>query len=90
MQAGLEIVASEDINPWLKRRQGGYGRGRRMVIETDTANLVAGVRAGKTTGAPIAIRIENRDWRNWTEIMSPEPGNEPRKKYSDQSKTRPC
>jgi chorismate synthase len=78
--SGLELVASRDIDPWLRRRQGGYGRGRRMVIETDCADIQAGVRAGRTTGAPIALKIENKDWRNWTEIMSPEPGNEPRKK----------
>ncbi len=78
--SGLELVASEHIDPWLKRRQGGYGRGRRMVIESDSAQIVAGVRAGRTTGAPIAIGIENRDWKNWTSIMSAEPGNEPRKK----------
>lgn len=69
-----------DIDPWLRRRQGGYGRGRRMVIETDEAAILSGVRAGRTTGAPIALSIENKDHRNWTEIMSPEPGNEPRKK----------
>jgi chorismate synthase len=78
--SGLDLVASRDIDPWLRRRQGGYGRGRRMVIETDCAEIQAGVRAGRTTGAPIALRIENKDWRNWTEIMSPGPGNEPRKK----------
>lgn len=78
--SGLPLIADEHINPWLRRRQGGYGRGRRMVIETDTVQLLAGVRAGRTTGAPISIQIENRDWRNWEEIMSAEPGNEPRKK----------
>jgi chorismate synthase len=78
--SGLDLVASRDIDPWLRRRQGGYGRGRRMVIETDCAEIQAGVRAGRTTGAPIALKIENKDWRNWTEIMSAEPGNEPRKK----------
>ena len=78
--SGLDLVASRDIDPWLRRRQGGYGRGRRMVIETDCAEIQAGVRGGRTTGAPIALKIENKDWRNWTEIMSPEPGNEPRKK----------
>ena len=78
--AGLELVASEHIDPWLRRRQGGYGRGRRMVIESDCAELLAGVRAGRTTGAPLSMRIENRDWRNWSEIMAAEPGNEPRKK----------
>ncbi len=78
--AGLELVASEHIDPWLKRRQGGYGRGRRMAIESDCAQIVAGVRAGCTTGAPVAIHIENRDWKNWTNIMSAEPDNKPRKK----------
>jgi chorismate synthase len=78
--SGLELVAADHIDPWLRRRQGGYGRGRRQVIETDSAQLLGGVRAGRTTGAPIAIQIENRDWRNWTQIMSPEPGSEPRKR----------
>lgn len=78
--AGLELVAAEHIDPWLRRRQGGYGRGRRQVIETDSAQLLSGVRAGRTTGAPLAMQIENRDWRNWTSIMDPLPGNEPRKR----------
>ncbi|CAN5773419.1 chorismate synthase [soil metagenome] len=78
--AGLDLVASDHIDPWLRRRQGGYGRGRRMVIESDCAKLLAGVRAGRTTGAPLSMHIENRDWRNWSEIMAAEPGNEPRKK----------
>ena len=78
--SGLELVADRDIDPWLRRRQGGYGRGRRQVIEQDTARILAGVRAGRTTGAPLSLQIENRDWRNWTEIMSPEPGSEPRKR----------
>ncbi len=70
----------EDINPWLKKRQGGYGRGRRMVIETDTVEFASGVRAGRTTGAPVTLVIKNSDHRNWIEIMDPAPGNEPRKK----------
>ena len=78
--AGLELVAAEHIDPWLLRRQGGYGRGRRQLIESDAAQLLGGVRAGRTTGAPIAIRVENRDWQNWQDVMSPEPGNEPRKR----------
>lgn len=77
--AGLELTG-DDINPWLARRQGGYGRGRRMVIERDEVRFLSGVRAGRTTGAPITLTIENRDWRNWSEIMAPEPGGEPRKK----------
>jgi len=73
-------LTAEDINPWLKKRQGGYGRGRRMVIETDTVEFVSGVRAGRTTGAPVTLVIKNTDYRNWVEIMDPAPGNEPRKK----------
>lgn len=84
--AGLELIASEHIDPWLRRRQGGYGRGRRMVIESDTAQLLAGVRAGRTTGAPIAMQIINKDWRNWAEVMAPEPGQEPRKKALTQAR----
>lgn len=80
LPAGLTLDAETHINPWLLRRQGGYGRGQRMVIETDTARITAGVRAGRTTGAPVAIQIENRDWANWQDVMSAEPGNEPRKR----------
>ncbi len=54
----------------LRRRQGGYGRGRRQKIEQDRAEIVAGVRHGRTLGSPIALSIENRDWVNWTEVMS--------------------
>jgi chorismate synthase len=80
LPAGLELIASRDVDPWLRRRQGGYGRGRRMVIESDTGAFLSGVRAGRTTGAPVVIQIENRDHANWLEIMSPEPGSEPRRK----------
>ncbi len=77
--AGLSLTKA-DIDPWLARRQGGYGRGRRMVIERDEVQFLSGVRAGRTTGGPITLMIENKDWRNWSEIMAPEPGSEPRKK----------
>lgn len=63
----------EELNFQLRRRQLGYGRGRRMQIEQDAANIVGGVRHGKTTGAPIAIVIENKDWTHWTKVMSIEP-----------------
>jgi len=56
----------------LKRRQGGYGRGRRMVIESDRAQILSGVRAGETIGGPIAMMIENRDWPNWEYTMRTE------------------
>lgn len=79
LPAGIPLT-EEDINPWLERRQKGYGRGRRMVIETDRVEIRAGVRAGRTTGAPVALAIKNADYRNWVEIMDPAPGNEPRKR----------
>ena len=78
--AGLPLVAADDIDPWLRRRQSGYGRGQRMVIEQDRAALKGGVRAGRTTGSPLALEILNKDWQNWQEIMTPEPGNEPRRR----------
>lgn len=73
MPAGLSLLAERDIDPWLKRRQEGYGRGRRMQIESDSARIVSGVRFGVTTGAPIAIIIENKDWANWQQKMSVQP-----------------
>jgi len=70
--AGLEIIL-EDINKQLARRQQGYGRGGRMQIEKDKAVITSGVRHGFTTGSPIALVIENKDWENWTISMSTEP-----------------
>lgn len=63
----------EEINHQLARRQKGYGRGRRMQIEQDTASIAGGVRHGKTTGAPIALVVENKDWKHWTSVMNIEP-----------------
>jgi chorismate synthase len=57
------------VNRELWRRQQGFGRGGRMKIETDTAEIVAGVRHSKTIGSPIAIIIRNKDWKNWTEVL---------------------
>ena len=68
MPAGLQIHI-DALNAQLRRRQGGYGRGRRMQIESDRADIVAGVRRGRTTGAPIALLIRNRDWVNWQQTM---------------------
>ncbi|CAM3394728.1 chorismate synthase [Marinicrinis lubricantis] len=62
-----------ELNVQLQRRQKGYGRGRRMQIEQDAAQIVGGVRHGKTTGAPIALVVENKDWKHWTKIMNVEP-----------------
>jgi chorismate synthase len=61
------------INKELKRRQQGYGRGPRMKIEDDKAEIVAGVRYGLTTGSPIALLVTNRDWQNWQEQLSISP-----------------
>lgn len=63
----------EELNFQLHRRQKGHGRGRRMQIEKDTANIVGGVRHGKTTGAPVALVVENNDWKHWTKVMNIEP-----------------
>lgn len=63
----------EELNFQLHRRQKGYGRGRRMQIEKDTANIAGGVRHGYTTGAPIALIVENNDWKHWQNIMNIEP-----------------
>lgn len=63
----------ETLNFELARRQKGYGRGRRMQIEKDTAQIVGGVRHGNTTGAPVAIVVENNDWKHWQKIMNVEP-----------------
>ena len=64
LPAGLAVDV-EAINRDLARRQGGYGRGGRMKIERDRVEILSGVIAGRTTGAPVALRIENRDWANW-------------------------
>lgn len=71
--AGVRLVAERDIDPELKRRQGGYGRGARMKIEQDRADLISGVRLGETIGAPISLVIWNRDWENWKLPMAHEP-----------------
>lgn len=63
----------ESVNEQLQRRQKGYGRGRRMQIEKDEASVAGGVRHGRTTGAPIALVIENKDWKHWTTVMNIEP-----------------
>jgi chorismate synthase len=70
--AGLSID-TEAITRELRRRQGGYGRGRRMTIESDRAEIISGVRAGETIGGPIAMMIENRDWPNWQQTMHVQP-----------------
>ncbi len=68
LPAGIPI-SLEKINRELWRRQQGFGRGGRMKIETDQAEIVAGVRHSQTIGSPVAILIRNKDWQNWTEIL---------------------
>jgi chorismate synthase len=86
-------LSKKDIDRDLKRRQGGYGRGGRMKIESDHAEIMSGVRWGKTIGSPISIVIENKDWSNWVSGMSPlsehensiEPVTRPRPGHADLS-----
>ena len=63
-------ISVEEINNQLARRQQGYGRGGRMKIESDTVDINSGIRFGKTTGAPIALEVKNKDFVNWTKTMS--------------------
>src|SRR6266481_6274974 len=70
LPAGLPIDI-EQINHELHRRQKGYGRGARMKIEQDHAEIISGVRHGLTLGSPLAVMIENKDWANWDDVMSP-------------------
>jgi chorismate synthase len=72
LPAGLP-VDQEAIDYELRRRQLGYGRGGRMKIERDHADILTGVRHGLTLGSPITLFIENKDWPNWTEVMAAEP-----------------
>ncbi len=78
MPAGIPIsLAAIDRELW--RRQQGFGRGGRMKIETDRAHIVSGVRHSKTIGSPIAVIIENKDWKNWTEALPVEENGAERK-----------
>ena len=69
--AGLELTA-DAINIQLERRQQGFGRGKRMTIESDRARITGGVRGGATLGSPVCLQIENKDWENWRDCMSPD------------------
>src|SRR3981189_3060248 len=68
LPAGV-VVEQSFVDRELWRRQEGYGRGGRMKIERDTAHILSGVRQGMTIGSPIAIQLENRDWKNWQEAL---------------------
>lgn len=70
LPAGLELNLAR-INGLLKRRQGGYGRGKRMTLEEDQVEIFSGLRGSVTLGTPLTLVINNRDWENWQEIMAP-------------------
>src|SRR5881396_2264938 len=72
LPAGLPIDIDQ-VNHELWRRQQGYGRGARMKIEQDRIEVLSGVRHGLALGSPLAMMIENRDWKNWDEVMAVEP-----------------
>lgn len=71
LPAGLKI-SGDFVNAELKRRQGGYGRGGRMKIESDKIIFASGIRFGETSGSPITLIVENKDWENWSDRMSAE------------------
>jgi chorismate synthase len=88
LPAGMPLSA-EDINHELARRQAGYGRGGRMLIETDQVRITSGVRHGKTLGSPVTMVVENKDWKNWTKVMSIEEVEEKQKKLRRVARPRP-
>jgi chorismate synthase len=88
LPAGLGIDF-DFVNRDLRRRQGGYGRGGRMKIESDTAQFLSGVRHGQTIGSPIAILVTNQDWENWKDAMAVEDHPESRAWYKPLSPPRP-
>jgi chorismate synthase len=88
LPAGLRVDFAY-VDRELKRRQGGYGRGGRMKIESDHAQFLSGVRHGETIGSPITMLIENRDWENWKEALAVEDRPESRAKHKPLSPPRP-
>ncbi len=88
LPAGLPVNV-EQVNRELERRQWGYGRGGRMKIERDRVEIISGVRHGLTLGSPLALVIENKDWANWTEVMSAEPADVPPEKSRRVKRPRP-
>lgn len=86
--AGLPLTA-DYINAELRRRQGGYGRGGRMKIESDQVEITSGVRHGLTMGSPITLNVTNRDFKNWTEIMSAADIEDKKKSIRKLTKPRP-
>ena len=69
--AGLALDVARDVDTELRRRQGGYGRGDRMKIEQDRAEVLSGIRLGETIGSPLSLLVRNRDWENWQVAMAP-------------------
>lgn len=88
LPAGMPLSA-EDINKELIRRQTGYGRGGRMLIETDRVRITSGVRHGKTLGSPVTLVVENKDWKNWTKVMGLDPVTEKQAKMRRVARPRP-
>ncbi|MFJ7678137.1 chorismate synthase [Peribacillus sp. NPDC097206] len=88
LPAGMPIT-NEDINKDLGRRQKGHGRGRRMQIEKDQAFISSGIRHGYTLGSPIALVVENDDWKHWTKIMGSEGLSEEEAEEIKRKITRP-
>lgn len=82
-------VALDKIDRELWRRQQGFGRGGRMKIETDKAHIVSGVRHSKTIGSPIAVLLENKDWKNWTEALPVEAQEDSAAKLKKVTRPRP-
>jgi chorismate synthase len=81
LPAGVPVHRAR-IDADLRRRQGGYGRGGRMKIETDMVEVLSGVRHGRTLGSPVALLVRNKDFENWQDVMSPDPlpeGTPPRR-----------
>ncbi len=88
LPAGLTLDPDR-INADLRRRQHGYGRGRRMAIESDRAEIVSGVRYGCTTGAPVALLVANKDWVHWQATMSPAPADKGKAERPPVTRPRP-
>ncbi|HYL34468.1 MAG TPA: chorismate synthase [Bryobacteraceae bacterium] len=88
LPAGIP-VSLEFINREMWRRQQGYGRGGRMKIESDRVQIVSGVRHSKTIGSPVAIIIENKDWKNWTEVLPVEDSEGAEDKRKPVTRPRP-
>jgi chorismate synthase len=76
LPAGLPLSGPRDVDPDLRRRQGGYGRGGRQKIEQDAAQIVSGVRGGRTLGSPVTLVIPNKDWENWRKPMQVDAGSD--------------